>query len=143
MKSYKALACIQIIAIVCLSLCNVGTRPGSAKKLDAFPCKGHLCGCTTESDCKTHCCCAGYGNSGEFLNKGHGQNDIFSTVISSVTCSQGTDSITITPFSAKYIISTRVQHGKDAFLCILFNDTSICLPDVFLTPPEKPPRHFV
>lgn len=142
MKSYRALAYLQIVVVVCLTIYNSGTRPSTVKKLDAFPCKDHLCGCKTESDCKAHCCCARYENHGEFQNKNHEQKDSLHTFISSVNCNNGTGSVTGIPFTAKYIMSHYVQQKNDSFLCFLFNDTSMCLPEVFLTPPEKPPRHF-
>lgn len=130
-KWNKIVACIQTCVILFLMICHGGSVISNAKKSGAFPCAGHQCGCTSEADCKTHCCCAPDEN----------QNG-FKTFISSISCKYGNDPLTIS-FTAKYMLESRDTLTKESFLCFLFNDTSFHLPEVIVSPPEKPPRYFV
>ena len=140
-KSNKIVACIQIFVILFLMISHGGSVISNAKKSGAFPCAGHQCGCKSEADCKTHCCCAPDENQNKFRNNSENQNG-FKTFISSINCKYGNDPLTIS-FTAKYMLESRDTLTKEAFLCFLSNDISIHLPEVFVTPPEKPPRHYL
>jgi hypothetical protein len=40
-------------------------------------------------------------------------------------------------------LETQDTLTKESFLCFLFNDLSIRLPEVYIAPPEKPPRYHL
>ncbi|CAG1771570.1 hypothetical protein BAC3_01914 [uncultured bacterium] len=141
-KSNKILSYIQILVIVCMMLCNDGIRVTSVTKSEDFPCKGHRCGCKSESDCKAHCCCGLFKNHDKFQNSNEQRNG-FHVFISSVNCKYGSDLLSSITFTAKYILENQVQPIKESFLCFLSHDISIDLLEVFLSPPGKPPRHFI
>jgi len=140
-KCNKIFACIQTFVILFLMVCNGGSITNSAKKSGAFPSAGHQCGCKSEADCKTHCCCTPDENQNKFHNSSEKHNG-FRAFISSVNCKYGNDPLTTITFTAKYILESQVRPIKESFLCFLFNDTSINLPEVFTPPPEKPPKLF-
>ena len=141
-KCNKIFACIQTFVMLFLMVCNSGGIISSAKKSDAFPCAGHQCGCKSAADCKAHCCCAPDENQNKFRNNSEKQNG-FKIFISSVNCKYGNDPLTTITFTAKYILESRDTLTKESFLCFLFNDLSIRLPEVFVAPPEKPPKHYL
>ncbi len=140
-KWNKIFACIQTCVILFLMICHGGSVISNAKKSGAFPCAGHQCGCKSDADCKTHCCCAPDENQNKFHNNSEKQNG-FKTFISSVHCKYGNDPLTTITFTDKYILESQVRPIKESFLCFLSNDTSINLPEVFTPPPEKPPKLF-
>lgn len=140
-KCNKIFACIQTCVILFLMICHGGSVISIAKKSGAFPCAGHQCGCKSEADCKTHCCCAPDENQNKFRNNSENLNR-FKTFISSINCKYGNDPLTIS-FTAKYMLESRDTLTKESFLSFLFNDLSIRLPEVFVAPPEKPPRHYL
>ena len=140
-KCNKIFACIQTCVILFLMICHGGSVISNANKSGAFPCARHQCGCKSEADCKTHCCCAPDENQNKFHNNGEKPKG-FRTFISSINCKYGNDPLTIS-FTAKYMLESRDTLTKEAFLCFLSNDISIHLPEVFVTPPEKPPRHYL
>ena len=133
---------VQIMVIVCLIVCNGGIAINSFKKSGELSCKGHQCGCRSESDCKAHCCCGPY-ESHNLQNNSEKQKNSFQVFISSINCKFGNDPVTGITFMAKYILESNVQPVKESFLCFLFYDISIHLPEVFVSPPEKPPRSFI
>ena len=137
----KTLSYIQIMVVICLMFCNGGIGINLPKKSDEFPCKEHQCGCKSEADCKTHCCCAPDENQNKFRSNSENQNG-FKTFISSINCKYGNDPLTIS-FTAKYMLESHVPPIQESFLCFLSNDISIRLPEVFVAPPEKPPRHYL
>lgn len=139
-KCNKIFACIQIFVIIFLMVCNGGGVVSSAKKSDAFPCEGHQCGCKSEADCKAHCCCVPDENQNKFHNSSEKHNG-FRAFISSVNCKYGNDPLTTITFTAKYVLESQDTLIKESFLCFLLHDTSVHLPEVFLPPPEKPPRY--
>lgn len=139
-KWNKICASIQIFVFLFLMVCNGGSIISPAKKSDVFPCAGHQCGCKSVPDCKTHCCCAPDENQNKFHNSSENPNG-FRAFISSVNCKYGNDPLTIS-FTAKYMLESQILPIKESFLCFLFNDTSINLPEVFTPPPEKPPKLF-
>ena len=141
-KCNKIFACIQIFVIIFLMVCNGGIVVNPAIKSDEYPCKDHQCGCKSESDCKTHCCCAPNGNQNTFPAYSEKQNG-FKTFISSVNCKYGNDPLTPITFTAKYILGSRVQTIKETFLCFLCSEAPSNIPDVVIFPPEKPPRYFI
>ena len=140
-KCNKIFACIQTFVILFLMICHGGSVISNAKKSGAFPCAGHQCGCKSEADCKTHCCCAPDENRNKFRNNSENQTG-FKTFISSINCKYGNDPLTIS-FTAKYILERQDTLTKESFLCFLFNDLSIRLSEVFVALPEKPPRHYL
>ena len=140
-KCNKIFACIQTCVILFLMICHGSGIISNAKKSGAFPCAGHQCGCKSDADCKTHCCCAPDENQNKFRNNSENQKG-FRTFISSINCKYGNDPLTIS-FTAKYMLESRDTLTKEAFLCFLSNDISIRLPEVFVPPPEKPPRHYL
>ncbi len=142
MKRSKILAYIQISVIVCLMSFNGGIRLNSYWKTEEFPCKGHQCGCKSESDCKTHCCCGLYKNRGAVQSNDNEPKTGFQVFISSVNCKYGGDPLTTITFTAKYVLVSQVQPIRESFLCFLPQDISISLLEVFIAPPETPPRHF-
>ena len=140
-KCNKIFACIQTCVILFLMICHGGGIISNAKKSGAFPCAGHQCGCKSDADCKTHCCCAPDENQKKFRNNSENQKG-FRTFISSINCKYGNDPLTIS-FTAKYMLESHVPPIQESFLCFLSNDISIRLPEVFVPPPEKPPRHYL
>ena len=141
-KCNKIFACIQTCVILFLMICHGGSVISNAKKSGAFPCAGHQCGCKSEADCKAHCCCAPDENQNKFHNSSEKHNG-FRAFISSVNCKYGNDPLTTITFTAKYILESHVRPIKESFLCFLSYDTSFHLPEVIVSPPEKPPRCFV
>src|SRR3990172_13227189 len=97
-KGNKIFACIQTFVILFLMVCNGGSIINSAKKSDAFPCAGHQCGCKSEADCKTHCCCAPDEIQNKFHNSSEKQHG-FKTFISSINCKYGNDPLTTITFT--------------------------------------------
>ena len=140
-KCNKIFACIQTFVILFLMVCNGGSITNSAKKSGAFPSAGHQCGCKSEADCKTHCCCTPDENQNKFHNSSEKHNG-FRAFISSVNCKYGNDPLTTITFKAKYVLESQDTLIKESFLCFLLHDTSVYLPEVFLPPPEKPPKFF-
>ena len=140
-KCNKIFACIQTFVILFLIVCNGGSITNSAKKSGAFPSAGHQCGCKSEADCKTHCCCTPDENQNKFHNSSEKHNG-FRAFISSVNCKYGNDPLTTITFTAKYVLESQDTLIKESFLCFLLHDTSVYLPEVFLPPPEKPPKFF-
>ncbi len=140
-KGNKIFACIQTFVILFLMICHGGSVISNAKKSGAFPCAGHQCGCKSEADCKTHCCCVPDENQNKFRSNSENQHG-FKTFISSINCKYGNDPLTIS-FTAKYMLESRDTLTKEPFLSFLYNDLSIHLPEVFVPPPEKPPRHYL
>jgi len=142
-KWNKIFACIQTFVILFLMICHGGSVISNAKKSGAFPCAGHQCGCKSEADCKTHCCCAPDENPEKFQNKIDILENAFHAFISSVNCKYGGNLLTGVTFTAKYILEGKVQPINESFLCFHFYDTSFQLPEEIVSPPEKPPRCFV
>lgn len=139
-KSAHILAYVQILLVVCLMIGNGGGRVNFIKKSEEFPCKGHHCGCKSETDCKTHCCCALYENHDKFQNNSQEQKNIFRTFISSINCKYGNNPLTDMNFTVKYIMEDKVPPIKGLLLCFLFHNTSIFIPEVIASSIEKPPR---
>lgn len=142
-KSNRILAIVQILIIVSLMLCNGGVSGNLPKKSEIFPCKGHQCGCKSESDCKTHCCCAPYENHHEFQTNSQEQKNGFRAFMSSVNCKYGNNPLTSIIVAVKYILEDKIHLKKESFLCFLFSVASIFIPEAFVSPPEKPPRFFI
>ena len=142
MTNYKIFSYTQILVIVCLTFFSAGIPVNSFRKSGEFSCKEHHCGCKSEFDCKTHCCCAPRQDHDKFQNNTENQKGSFQVFISSLNCKMGNDLLTSINFTAKYILESKVQPLKETFLCFLLHDTSVHLPEVFLSPPEKPPKFF-
>src|SRR5574341_1875280 len=127
-KSNKILAYVQILAIVCLMACNGSISARSSQKSNSLPCKGHQCGCKSELDCIMHCCCFTNEKHEKFQSNGRERKGGIRAFISSVNCKNGNDPLTGITFTAKYIVESKVQSGKESFLCFLFNESSIFIP---------------
>jgi len=140
-KCNKIFACIQTCVILFLMICHGGSVISNAKKSGAFSCAGHQCGCKSAADCKTQCCCAPDENQNKFRSNSENQNG-FKIFISSINCKYGNEPLNIS-FTAKYMLESRDTLTKESFLCFLSNDISIRLPEVFVAPPEKPPRYYL
>ncbi len=141
-KSNKILAYVQILVIVCLTACNGSISVRSSQKSNSFPCKGHQCGCKSELDCMTHCCCFTSEKQEKFQTNGWEQKSGIHAFISSVNCKNGNDPLTGITLTAKYIVESKVQSTRELFLCFYFSESSIFIPEVLVSPPEKPPRCF-
>lgn len=138
----KIITYIQILAFVFLAFCNVGLVINYPKKPVAFPCKDHKCGCKSEADCMTHCCCSSYGDqlkSQDGVVKQKGSIQVF---MSSVKCKSGSDVITFTNTELKYIRENSLKIPQITFLCYLAGDMLVHLSEPMVSPPEKPPRHL-
>lgn len=140
-RKNKALAYIQMLIVLCILPCNSGRAVNLPIKTSEFPCSEHQCGCKSALDCKTHCCCASYNNHDEFENSSKKQSG-FHAFMSSVDCKYGSDLLTNITFTAKYIVESRIQPAQESFLCFLFYRTTIHLPEIMVSPPEKPPRQL-
>jgi hypothetical protein len=137
-KIRKVLACIQIFIFISLMLCSSGTTISLSGKYDEFPCKDHACGCKSEADCKTNCCCSPQGNL--LLSDVKKQKNSFQSFISSVKCKSGSDAITFINAEFKYILEDCCVTPQITFFCFLASDTLTHLCEVMVSPPEKPPR---
>ena len=143
MKKKRVSSYIQIVILVCLIMCSGGKGINISVKTNEFPCKGHQCGCRSESDCKRNCCCALYGNQSELKDVSSKQKNSFQVFISSINCKSDSHSLSDLSFTAKYVLDIKVSLSKESFFCFNSNNTSICPPEVFLSLPEKPPRRFI
>ena len=143
MKTKGIFSYIQIVILACLMMCNGGKVLTVSVKTNEFPCKGHQCGCISKSDCKRNCCCALYGNQSELKDVSSKQKNSFQVFISSINCKSDSRSLSDLSFTAKYVLDIKVSLSKESFFCFNSNNTSICPPEVFLSPPEKPPRRFI
>ncbi|MCF6149806.1 MAG: hypothetical protein E3K37_14220 [Candidatus Kuenenia sp.] len=141
-KTGKIVIYIQLLVMVCLSLCNVGLIISCPKKQAAFPCKEHECGCKSEADCMTNCCCFPSGSRSEFQNVPDGQKNGLLSFISSVQCKSGSDVIAFINSNLKYILEYNTIVHRLAFLCFLSNNPLIHPCEPMVSPPEKPPRYF-
>lgn len=142
-KSNRILAIVQILIIVSLMLCNGGVSENLPDKSEIFPCKAHQCGCKTEYDCKTHCCCANHENSDTLDIQNNTQGNSFRAFVSSINCKYGSESFKSIDSSVKYMFENSVKPLSETFLCFLPHNSSIRLPEAFVSPPEKPPRFFI
>lgn len=138
----KIFACIQILVVVCLMLCNGGIGVNSIKKPAVFSCKEHRCGCKSESECKTHCCCELYENQNKFQGNSDEQKSSFQVFISSINCKYGNEIFAGISFTVKYIMELQVRSQKELFLCLLLDGISIPISEAVIFPPEKPPPYF-
>lgn len=142
-KFCKILSCIQILVMICLMVCTAGIRTDFSQRPGAYPCKKHQCGCKSETDCKTHCCCALQKNSYRTQENNNEQRSSLQVFISSVDCRYGNDPMTIIAFAAEYIVEGNAQPAKELFLYFLRDTISIYSPEVCILPPEKPPRSLI
>ncbi|TVM02799.1 MAG: hypothetical protein CV087_08495 [Candidatus Brocadia sp. WS118] len=136
----KALAGIQILIFLSLTLCSSGVTFVSQGKSGEFPCKGHTCGCKSEADCKAHCCCLPQGNQSTSQHGVKKQKNSFQSFISSLTCKSGSDPITCINAELKYILEDYCVIPQITFFCFLASDTLVHRCEPMVSPPEKPPR---
>lgn len=132
----------QILVVICLMFSRGSIGINFSKQSDEFLCKGHQCGCELESDCKVHCCCGLFKNRDKFQN-GNEQRNSFRVFMSNINCKYGGDPLTSITFIAKYLLDGQVQPIKESFLCFRSQDILNSLLEVFVSPPEKPPRRFI
>lgn len=141
-KINKVIACIQILIFLGLTLCNGGITISLSGKSDEFPCKEHACGCKSEADCKTHCCCSPQGNQVTSQQGIKKQKDSLQSFISSLKCKSGSDAITCINAELKYVLEDYFVIPPITFFCFLADDTLAHIREVMVSPPEKPPRSF-
>ena len=141
-KINKVIACIQILIFLSLILCRGGATISSFGKSDEFPCKEHACGCKSEADCKTHCCCSPQRNQRTSQLDVKKQKNSLQSFISSLKCKSGSDAITFINAELKYILEDYFTIPQITFLCFLVNDTVVQLCEVMVSPPDKPPRYL-
>ena len=142
-KINKVLACIQALVFLGLLLCSGGSITiSSSGKAGEFPCKEHTCGCKSESDCKTHCCCSPRGNQSTSQYGVKKQKNSFQSFISSLKCKSGSDAITFINTELTYIMEDSCVIPRIIFFCFLASDTLTHLCEVMVSPPEKPPRYL-
>lgn len=141
-KINKVIACIQILIFLSLTLCSSGVTLSLSGKSDEFPCKDHQCGCKSEADCKTNCCCSPRGNQLKSQNSVQKQKNGFHSFISSVRCKSGSDAIAFTSIELNYILEDYFTIPSITFFCFLAGDTLAHIHEVMVSPPEKPPRCF-
>lgn len=139
-KMNKVLACIQILIFLSLILCSGGITISSLGKSDEFPCKEHQCGCKSEYDCKTNCCCSPQGNQLKSQRDIKKQKSGLRTFIGSLKCKSGSDVVTFLNAEFKYIMEDYFAIPHITFFCFLTSDTLAHLCEVMVSPPEKPPR---
>jgi len=77
-----------------------------------------------------------------FQDNVHGRKNGLHVVISGVNCKYGDSPLKGIIFTVKYILEVKVQSEKEFFLCFFSHDTSIRIPEMSVSPPEKPPRDF-
>jgi hypothetical protein len=138
-KQNKILSCIQVLVIVFLIACSGGTSVKLSRQSGKFLCEEHQCGCKSEFDCMTNCCCTFSENPNVFQNN----NKSLQAFISSINCNYGNDPLTGIAVTTKYIKEDKVRPIEESFLCFLFSTTSIYPSEIIPSHPEKPPRYFL
>lgn len=139
-KINKIFSCIQILIFFSLTLCGSDIPFQASMRSDEHPCKDHACGCKSEADCLTHCCCSPQGNN---VNSYHGvkrQRNTLQSFISSLMCKSGGDVITFINAELKYIFEDDFVIPHIAIISFLTNDIQVHLCEPAVSPPEKPPR---
>ncbi len=139
-KINKVIACAQILVFLCLILCSGGVTTSLSGRSDEFFCKDHVCGCKSEADCKTNCCCSSQGNHLKSQSSAQKQKNGFHAFISSVRCKSGSDEVPCINFELKYIPEDCFTIPQLPFLCFLDGNTLARLSGPMVFPPEKPPR---
>ena len=137
----KATTYVQIFVMVYLALCSVGVFVNSPKKPFAYPCKEHVCGCKSEADCMSNCCCFPDGNRQQSQNGTKENKNGLLAFISSIKCKSGSNAITCINTKLKYVQEDSFINSQITFLCFLAKDTLVRLCEPTVSPPEKPPRH--
>lgn len=136
----RIFASIQILIFLGLALCGSGIPFTVSVKPGDYPCKGHACGCKTETDCMTRCCCLTQGNQGKSYHGVKKQKNNLQSFISSLKCKSGSDAVTLVNAELKYIPDDDCVIPQIAFLCFLASDTVVHASEPMVSPPEKPPR---
>lgn len=133
------ITCIQVFICVCLVLCNnrIVTRPMGSS--DGFLCKGHDCGCKSEYNCRTDCCCFPK-MSYDGYKEGKNSLGIF---INSINCKYGNHLFPGTSLIGKYILECQSMIEDSSCVSILTDNLSVFIPQIMASPPEKPPRYVV
>ena len=139
-KINKVIACIQILIFLCLILCSGGVTISLSGKSGAFPCKDHACGCKSEADCKTHCCCSPQGNPSASQYGVKKRKDSLQSFISSLRCKSGNDTIACINAELKYVLEGYFVIPPITFFWFLAGDILAHIREVMVSPPEKPPR---
>lgn len=140
-KKSKILACIQILTILWIIVCNGNITVNNPQKYGEFPCKGHECGCKSEPDCKKHCCCGFYGDGHTLQGNNKGEKKILSAFINSIHCRYGNDPLTKITITSEYKGDKKTELIKESFHSFSFYITSLYPSDIIASPPEKPPRY--
>lgn len=141
-KASKVFSCIQIFILLSLLFFRGGVTISHSGTSDAFSCEGHQCGCTSEYDCRTHCCCSPHDNPSLFQNNEQTKKNGLQSFISSIKCKSGSDVITIINAECKYLLGDNFPTPQITFLCFLTGNTLARLSEPMVFPPEKPPRRL-
>ncbi|MGQ3683422.1 MAG: hypothetical protein ACUBOA_00095 [Candidatus Loosdrechtia sp.] len=138
-KPNKILSCIQVLIIVFLMMWCGGTSLKLPLRTGGFPCKEHQCGCKSEFDCMTNCCCSFSENPNAFQIN----NKSLHAFISSINCNYGNDPFTGITIAAKYIKENDIHLAGESFFCFLSYTTQLYPSQIIASRPEKPPRYFL
>ena len=139
-KVNRIFACIQILIFISLTLCGRGIPFNVSVKTGEYPCKSHACGCKSEADCNTHCCCSPPGTDVKSYHGAKKQKNSLQAFISSLKCKSGSDAVTLINAELKYTPDGDCGIPQITFLCFLASDTVVHLCKPMVSPPEKPPR---
>ena len=137
----NSIACFQILIMVFLALCSAGIVINPPKKQVAFSCMDHECGCKSEADCRTNCCCFPAGDRLVSQNDAKQQRNGYHSFISSLQCKSGSNTLAFIKSNLKYIEEYSAIDYRLTFLCFLCNDPFIQPCEPVVSPPEKPPRY--
>jgi hypothetical protein len=136
---YKLFSYIQILILICLIAWSGGTSVKLPRQSGKFLCEKHQCGCKSEFDCMTNCCCAFTENPNVFQKK----NKSLQAFISSINCNYGNDPLTGIAATTKYIKEYQIQPTEESFLCFIFLNTPVNPSKIIASRPERPPRYFL
>lgn len=141
-RTYKIFCITHSMILICLMFCNGGTGINPSSESRESLCKGLQCGCRSEPDYKKDCCCTFTGEQ-DVSHTGDKQKNIFRVFMSSIECMYGKGPLVTITFTSKYILEGPVLPIERIFLCFLPPEIPIYFPEVFISPPKKPPRYFL
>ena len=133
---------ISIVISICLLVNSFIPRfmPLFTGEKGEFACKHHICGCKTERDCLSHCCCVTVPDTYNMkcaLKKNPGE--IASAFIESLACAGTPDMFAIG--TAIIALPDDRTDIPDMYLCVFLKRLKPVYPNSFqISPPDKPPR---
>lgn len=137
-RSNKILVYTQVLIIFFLTLCSGGISLKPSKNTGAFPCAEHQCGCKSQSDCETHCCCASHKGD----DNAEEQKALFGAIIRSINCKYGDGLAKIIAINLKYALEGPARPFIQQFLCFRSMETTSNFPERTEPPTVRPPRHL-